>query len=200
MAITANTYNALEKAYDFFNVELFNGKLPPCLITLAYHKTAYGYFRDQAFKSRGKKSAITDEIALNPFHFHTRDDRAIFSTLVHEMVHLWQHRFAKPSKTHHNAEWANEMERLGLMPSSTAAPGGKRTGRRVSHYIIEGGAYDRAYKRCKIQLDWQGFMIAPQKKARKRVKYCCPSCDLNAYGKAGLNLICADCDEPLEAA
>lgn len=37
------------------------------------------------------------------------------------------------------------MESLGLMPSATAAPRGKRTGDRMSHYIIEGGPFARAF-------------------------------------------------------
>ena len=88
---------------------------------------------------------ITDEIALNPSHFRARTTEQNLSTLVHEMVHLWQHHFGKPSRTgYHNKEWAAMMKAVGLIPSDTGAPGGKETGQHVSHYIEADGAFDRA--------------------------------------------------------
>ena len=40
------------------------------------------------------------------------------------MTHLEQAHFGKPSRNgYHNKEWADLMERVGLMPSDTGAPG-----------------------------------------------------------------------------
>jgi len=192
MTITINTYKTLQEAYDFFNKEIFDTKLPECLITLVPHRAAYGYFRNQAFNNDKKKA--TDEISLNPFTFHKRTDRQIFSTLVHEMVHLWQHRFGEPKKTAHDKQWANKMEEVGLMPSSTGAPGGKRTGNRVSHYIIDDGLFDQVEKKFKGKIEWRGHMHTKPKKPRKRTKYTCPDCNTNVYGKADLSIRCEDCD------
>lgn len=202
MTTTTETYKRLDEAYAYFNKAIFDGKLPDCLITLAYHRSAYGYFRNEPFspretKKRGDKPRKADEIALNPFTFTSRTDREILSTLVHEQVHLWQHHFGSPKKTPHDREWASKMEEIGLMPSSTGAEGGKRTGRRVSHYIIKGGTFERAWAHCPTKLNWNGLMIERDKKSRKRTKYCCPTCGANAYGKADLNLICGDCDETM---
>src|SRR5690606_37233909 len=44
---------------------------------------------------------------------------------------------------YHNKEWADKMEQVGLMPSNTGEPGGKRTGDRMTHYILQGGAFER---------------------------------------------------------
>ena len=67
----------------------------------------------------------TAEIALNPDTFEDRTDMEILNTLAHEMCHLWQHYFGKPSRGgYHNREWATMMEKIGLMPSSTSEPGG----------------------------------------------------------------------------
>lgn len=64
------------------------------------------------------------------------------STLVHEMVHHWQHHFGTPSPSNpHNREWAAKMMTLGLHPSKTGLPGGKKTGRSVSHYILPEGLF-----------------------------------------------------------
>lgn len=140
---TKETYNELQQAYDFFNKTLFELKLPPCLITLQRQKSTYGYFSGKRFvNSDGKK---TDEIAMNPSFFAIRSIPETLSTLAHEQCHLWQEHYGKPGRgRYHNLEWAEKMESLGLMPSSTGQEGGKRTGDHMSHYIISGGAFDLA--------------------------------------------------------
>lgn len=191
---TTDTYPVLQDAYDHFNEHIFDGLLPNCLITLSGElRNAYGYYRNHPFKNQDQS---TDEISLNPFTFAGRVDREIYSTLVHEMVHLWQHHFGVDNKkTHHDKEWADKMESIGLMPSSTAAPGGKRTGRKVSHYIIEGGAFDIAEQKFKGVIAWRGAPIERVKKGSKRTKYVCPDCGLNAYGKPGIELACVTCSQ-----
>ena len=46
---TAKTYAALNQAFDFFNVSLFGGALPACLVTLQRKNKAYGYFAGGRF-------------------------------------------------------------------------------------------------------------------------------------------------------
>lgn len=198
MAITNETYTNLQAAYDYFNVRLFKKSLPEVLITLVPHKSAYGYFRHEAFKGKDKKAKIIHEIALNPFTFSKRTDTEIFGTLVHEMCHLWevlQDDYKPKKKPTHTRKWADQMISLGLHPSSTGEKGGKETGRRVSHYIVKGGPFAQAAKKLDIQLKFAGVLIEKEKKGSRRTKYTCPSCDVNAYGKEGLNLTCGDCDE-----
>jgi predicted SprT family Zn-dependent metalloprotease len=141
---TQEAYDELNHAYYHFNKELFNSILPGALITIVRSKSSKGYFFQEAF-SDGETTA--DEIALNPAYLKSRPLDQALSTLVHEMIHLWQFRFAKPGRgRYHNKEWANKMEELGLMPTSTGSPGGRKTGDRVTHYIIEGGAFAAAAK------------------------------------------------------
>ncbi len=91
-------------------------------------KSAYGYFAGGRFGSKDGKE-ITDEIALNPSHFHERSTEQSLSTLVHEMAHLEQHHFGKPSRSgYHNKEWAGMMKAVGLIPSDTAKLGGGEVG------------------------------------------------------------------------
>lgn len=143
MQPTATAYAELQQAYDHFNARLFGGKLPDCLITLQREKRTYGYFSSKRFVNRG--GLLTDEIAMNPTYFGVRPVRVTLSTLAHEMVHAWQFHFGKPGRRgYHNIEWAEKMERLGLMPSNTGKPGGKRVGEQMTHFIIEGGAYAKA--------------------------------------------------------
>ena len=129
----------------------------------------------------------------------------MLSTLAHEMVHLWQAHYGKPSrKAYHNREWAAKMRAIGLQPSDTGEPGGKETGQKMGHYTIAGGAFERATAALMdagFALSWADAAILERagkmKKSGNRVKYTCPDCGANAWGKGGLHLICADCDQAM---
>lgn len=167
MKPTQTTYEELQTAFEHFNDALFDGQLPFCLITLQREKKTYGYFSSERFVSRDGET--TDEIAMNPTYFAVCPPEEIMQTLVHEMVHLWQHHYGKPGRRgYHNKEWAQKMEDLGLMPSSTGKPGGAKTGDRMADYIIEGGPFEEA---CQ-QLLTNNFRIswADRFPARERIQ------------------------------
>jgi predicted SprT family Zn-dependent metalloprotease len=204
---TQQTYKTLDDAYRFFNKRLFKGKLPPCLITMQRSKKAYGYFAGGRFGSVDGKQ-VTDEIALNPSHFRSRTTEQSLSTLVHEMAHLQQHHFGKPSRIgYHNKEWAGLMRAVGLIPSDTGAPGGREVGQKVSHYIDEGGAFDKAcaellragFNALYVELWSEGDAAKRKKKSASKTRYSCPTCGLNAWAKPQASLVCGECEEPLEA-
>jgi predicted SprT family Zn-dependent metalloprotease len=195
---TEEAYPELQTAYDYFNGELFSDELPPCLITLAIKGKSLGYYWSNRFESTDGE--VTAELALNPEIMKIRGDRDTLSTLVHEMVHAWQHTYGKPSRNaYHNKEWATKMESIGLMPSHTGQPGGKRTGQGMTHYIIDGGPFDA---KCAWLLN-TGFHItwksAPvPKKKPNRTKYRCPACAAQVWGKAELHIACEDCSSTME--
>ena len=199
---TKEAYTELQQAFDFFNRELFAGQLPPCLITLQRKNRTYGYFSGNRWANQA--GTIRDEIAMNPTHFVSRSVEEVLSTLVHEMVHLWQHHAGKPSRSgYHNTEWADKMETVGLIPSDSGEPEGKRTGQRVTHYIQEGGPFATASQ----QLLAKGFLLSwhdratedeegrarARKKANTRMKYTCPGCGVNAWAKPDIVLVCGAC-------
>jgi len=203
---TASSYAALSRAYEHFNRRLFNGKLPTCLITLQRHKGAYGYFHAKRFSDLDKpdKAPDLDEIALNPAGFPGRSATEILSTLAHEMCHLWQEHFGKPSRGgYHNHQWAQKMVEIGLAPSDTGQPGGKATGPKVSHYVERDGAFARATKDFLLGESmplWGDPNVddpTARKKRESKTKYTCPECGTNAWAKPNTNLICGDCDEHL---
>src|SRR5271169_6446570 len=139
---THETYGQFQTGYDYLNSELFQNKLPNCLITLQRQRSSYGYFSADRFCRKGGER--TDEIALNPKHLAERPVEDSLSTLAHEMKHLEQQHFGKPGRgRYHNKEWAGMMEAIGLIPSDTGKEGGKRTGDAVSHYIEPGGRFAR---------------------------------------------------------
>lgn len=199
--VTGEEYGAFDKAYDYFNDKLFGGKLPLVLITLNRKAPRnLGYYHPNRFNSRYADEKM-DEIALNPDNFTGRTDRLILSTLVHEMAHVWQWHFGKPSRNgYHNEQWGAEMDRIGLAPSNTGAPGGKRTGQQMDHYIVEGGPFDVACGALLgdgFRLNWQSYHLTGAGPAKKRdaskVKFTCPVCGANAWGKHSLELLCGTC-------
>lgn len=202
---TKKNYDDFNKAYDFFNRRLFGGDLPRCLLTMQRSKKYYGFFAGESWKSTedGEK---TDEIAMNPSTFKARSTEDILSTLVHEMAHLWQFHHGKPSRSgYHNKQWAVKMRELGLIPSDTGMPGGKETGQSMTHYVADGGRFQKV---CQ-ELVAKGFKIPyldlfvdekkKKKKAATKTKYTCPECGLNAWGKPQISIFCGECDVELEA-
>ena len=142
---TLTSAQEFQTAYDHYNVVLFNSQLPQCLITLQRVTNCLGYFSSKKFVA---DAGATDEIAMNPEFFTGNPIIQTLQTLVHEMVHLWQYHFGTPSRrTYHNIEWANKMQSVGLMPSSTGAAGGARTGQTMSDYPMIGGPFLAASER-----------------------------------------------------
>jgi hypothetical protein len=215
---TQEAYDELQAAYDFFNRELFAGELPDCLITMQREKRTAGYFSPARFVNRHDAS-MTDEIAINPAYFAVQPLREVLQTLVHEMVHLWQSHFGTPSRAcYHNGEWADKMEAVGLMPSCTGEPGGKRTGQKMADYTLPGGPFEVAASALvagNAGISWLdrfppmeaasaipmiaaegnsaavASVLQPKEGGRSnRVKFRCPHCGAQAWGKPSLKILC----------
>jgi anti-anti-sigma factor len=224
--ITAREYGILQRAYTHFQC-LFPKTLPPVLITLQRHRGAYGFFLADSFRRRNTGAKRVHEIALNPDGFVRRTDKEVLSTLVHEMAHVYQHEYrheiGQPGRRgYHNRRFAQIMFGVGLMPSNTGKPGGAITGESMSHYILEGGAFDRACSEFlgKYGLTWESAVdvkVPPQRgddadvgtedegsegdaigtstRPQKRTKFTCPICGLNAWAKPSALLVCHECTE-----
>ena len=198
---TEAVHSGFYQAFKFFNAELFGGALPDALIDLQRRARSRGHFAGERFGHRRRGDKV-DEIALNPQTFIDRTDQEIISTLVHEMVHLWQFHFGKPGRRgYHNKQWAAKMEALGLMPSHTGEPGGKKTGQRVTHYIIPNGPYDTKWKALASSgytLDYQDRLVGRPPEPRKmKVRYACPRCSIHVWGKPDIRVACIDCTETM---
>jgi hypothetical protein len=210
------TSRRLQAAYDLFNRELFAGELPGAMIVLHRARGAYGYCWTGALTS--DRTAIVDEIALNPEYVRTRPALATLSTLAHEMAHQWVRqqgdRIKQPASGYHCKAWAAKMRDIGLMPSDTAAPGGKQTGPRVSHYVPYAGSFYWLAHQL-IETGWTldvghrevtakqaaliaiGTLAATKRATAKRAsktKFTCPECNQNAWGAPSLAIVCARCE------
>lgn len=142
--LTTTHFSTLDVLFEYYNQSLFQNTLPECIVNLSRKSNTHGFFAPDRWMERVAKKNI-HEISLNPDTMN-RPDIEWHSTLVHEMVHLWQESFGNPSRRcYHNKEWATKMIEIGLHPSDTAEPGGKMVGQSVSHYILEDGNYARAF-------------------------------------------------------
>ena len=157
-------------------------------------KRSVGYYAPDLWQ--GAENRL-DEITLNPDHLK-RGAKATASTLVHEMVHLWQQHCGNPSRTgYHNREWADMMERVGLIPSDTGTPGGKRVGQRMTHYVQPGGVFEKSFEKLARALPWQSDSArqpAQRKSESAKQKYTCPGCKSNVWAKPSLKIDCVDCE------
>lgn len=202
---TAETYGALETAYNFFNERLFDGRLLPCLFVLQRGKSnRRGHFHAEIWQNAETPIHTADEMSINPNTMQSRTLTDILSTLVHEMCHLEQHHWGEPSRNgYHNKEWGKMMDAVGLTPSNTGEPGGKRTGQQMTHYIEPNGPFEIACAELLedgFTIPWLSVDTTPEPKESKpstRTKFTCVGCKSNAWGKPELHIHCADCNVPM---
>jgi hypothetical protein len=199
----------LQGSYSYFNQCLFAGELPECMLNVEVSGQAYyGYFRPYGFADgQGKR---IHQICINPKYVHSRTAKAVLSTLVHEMCHLGIFEMNPNQKVtgYHCKKWAALMEAVGLIPSNTGKPDGRQTGYQMTHYVKEGGLFERATDHLLSQgfhLTWghgcKGANASGDpddtqepKQNKGKVKLACPEahCDLRVWGKATAHVLCGE--------
>lgn len=195
---TLEQFRAYQAAYDYFNTALFNGELKPCILNFrGKHKRNMGLF--WPIRWGRQDGSVTHEIALNP-DVLLRPLVETMATLVHEMAHQWQQDHGTPPRGgYHDKEWGAKMEAIGLIPSNTGQPGGRRTGQRMTHYIDPDGPFEKAFDTMPdaVALPWLSGSLPDGPKApsknKNKVKYIC-SCGTSVWGKAGLAVVCGECE------
>ncbi len=194
MKPTQAQFEAYQKIFDYFNQTLFQGSLPDCMLRFSRHKKSnYELFTAEGWECRGGEK--TAEICLSLKHVKERPPQESLGMLVREMVQLWQETYGSPSrKGYYNREWASKMEEVGLIPTDTGKPGGKRTGQWLKHYIEEGGRFERMYEKMPAEylLPFGPSYIkeGEKKEYTEKVKYTCEGCGAKVWGKPGLGMVC----------
>lgn len=225
LAVTPGTdtdlHDTFKLAYGHFNLTLFDGKLPECMILIHHKKNARGYFWAEQWKNKTNGEG-RHEIAMNPDNFGDRDTKDILSTLVHEMTHLEQQVFGTPGKApgYHNHEWVEMMLAVGLLPYNVQKEDKptwtdgvvshmpkSQTGTRISHAIIPGGSFDKSCDTLLstgVDICWTTHektarekALAKKKRASK-TKFTCPDCGQNAWAKPDAHIGCWSCGVEME--
>lgn len=187
MKPTQQQFQAFQVAFDHFNRELFEGALPHVLLNFTRRGGGFFATRRWAFVA-GKKTRL-HEISINP---EKRPDLAAGQTLVHEMVHLWQHEHGSTGRAgYHNAQWAEKMRGVGLDPVFHDA-----SRQRVSEKVIEQGTFAAALKRLPAAARLPLCVIVDKHKNKSKTHYQCSGCEVSVWGRPGIRLTCADCARP----
>lgn len=152
-APTAEFYDKLSEAVEFFNKELFDGQLPKLMITVQRTNKSMGFFSpDRWVNADGQRA---HELAINPAHLASNTLLELFQTICHELCHLWQYTHGTPPRPgYHNAEWRDKMIEIGLQPSSTGLIGGKTVGQQMSDYPLIDGKFLKISSKLIDEMDW----------------------------------------------
>lgn len=198
-------YGFLYAVYDFYNRELFSGELPYVVITLEMREGVRGYFSPSRFTDRKENFG---QLCINPSYFKSGNEKRVFSTIVHEMCHIYMKaKGENVVKGYHSKAWALKMESVGLLPTSDGTKEGKKTGLSMTHLIIKGGLFER---KTGILMNERGMKFslfsakdyASEAKAGEkavpgtRVKYEC-ACS-SFWGKKGMDVTCNKCGKKFQ--
>lgn len=199
----------------------FGVHLPHVIFSTPRNARFMGFFNHDLWNKETETNTKASEIALNPLFFNNHLE--ISKTLTHVMMHLAQAKcsdiFGERSKGdlhYHNKSFAQAMIKIGLMPSSTGLEGGAITGVRMSECIIPGGLFDIAVQKYLSggdKLIWSiplnasdtaskqadginsihGTNAIRDRKRRSKTKYSCSVCELSAWAKPAVHLVCGKC-------
>jgi hypothetical protein len=200
------------KAFDFFNVNLFDNTLPRPMLLLSRNANIIGgYFSPNKW---GNGEDSIHEIALNANMVSERDIVFVMAVLVHEMIHLEQHiKGDEGRRGYHNQKFADRCKEIGLEPKDLKT--GKEVGQSLTTTLIPGSRLEDCIAdlpddaifpwECLDAINMEGGdkEEGEQKEEEKkkngsnRAKYTCAQCGLNAWAKPGAKLVCGECDREL---
>lgn len=220
LAPTAEVTAEWQRAFDRFNTEFFEGALSQCLITFNQSTDAMGYFCANSI--RNDQGETAHEIAINLNWVATLGVVEGLSTMAHEMTHLWCQLCGERNRKggvgvpgYHDIPWSKRMERIGLMPSHTGKPGGKRTGYQMSEYVIPGGPFDLVSRELLLAgetMRWLGnrpltlttldisvpassaVPASPRRRRKGKTGFACPTCPTKVWGVASVRVACINCN------
>lgn len=195
---TAAQFSAYRAMFDHFNRELFDGSLTPPLLNLSRGpQRTVAFFAPNRWKHNATESTTTHEISLNPRHLADGSAFQTAQSLVHEMVHLWQHAHGKPALSAHGM--SDEVIHGGAfarafagLPSEAHLPWSCLEAHAAPPRPAPGGEGEEGEGE---EGEGEGEAVEPPK-SRNKVKYTCPSCGANVWGKPDLVLACLDGHDP----
>jgi hypothetical protein len=185
--INAALWNGYTAAFNYFNKELFEGKLPICVLTLNAKGASTGFFKSVNWK---KGEQDYHEICLNPVLLNRTDD-LVFQTLARLMVFLWQHTYGAPNSPGYcDSEYTKKMREIGL-------PCESEYGLNLRFGVDPKGKYASIRPEAMNNFfPLQNLEIPPPKKTR--IQHSCPKCGSKAMGAPGTRLICITEDCQIE--
>ncbi len=197
---TLDELETIQDAFSLLNSELFESKLPDVIFTLVRYKKSRGHFYVKEWSLKGDPKTSIHCINLSPTHLGA-SNKTIIQILAHEMTHLWQQEYGKPSGFgYHNTEWAEKMLAIGLQPVSLHHPG-VMTGQNITDRVIPKGKFDLLINDSSFNIKYfvkETIKEKGTKEKKQKTKYTCPSCQCHLWGKPNLHIECGDCHSKFE--
>lgn len=188
----------LESLFSKFNERFYKGKLQKPVITVSPDTTkgAYGWCTSWKAWTDSDDSEGYYEINMCAEHLNRKFEE-VCSTLLHEMVHLWnlQNEIQDTSRngSYHNKKFKDVAERHGLIIDKD-----EKYGWTLTTLNEEAKVFIKS-------LNAEGFAIYRKKIARVKStskqstrKYVCPSCGCIIRATKEVRVICSDCDVEFE--
>lgn len=154
--------------FGFLNERLFDNRLALPIMQFVRKKNMLGAFKFNRYASTDGR--VAHEILLNPEYLPLLHDFDVLSVLSHQMGHQFREEYGPPPRRqqasgYHDEAFAEVMEARGVITSSTGAPGGKRTGAKMLHYVVPDGPFDLAARELLASgfgFRWRDLVIEPQ--------------------------------------
>jgi len=192
---TQITENFCYKVCQYTNKRLFAGTLPPAQIFLKSLRSSVCTFEGHVIDHVSGQRI--DRINVNSRVLKRTPVAKLIISLIDAMISQKQFHYGAPGRgSYRNKERAALSKEIGLIPSDTAAMGGKDTGENVLFYYDVGSAVDdliRELLSFEFVITWEERpkLEEEKKSGGKRYKYACPhdDCIQNFYAgqKADFN-------------
>jgi hypothetical protein len=198
-----------QDAYDLFNKELFEGRLPECVVALN-NASRFGTARFIPNHYRGSGGKAINGFEINPLYFYRRKLIETLTVLAYEMVYVWQWRVAgkKSRNGYRSKAWMTRIRQIGLVPFDDAH--GFKSREQINCRIVKNGPFETACKRFleeMLDIPWEKryeeiFPAAPDRHKKpgtaNKIRYACGRCGSIVWGKPNLNILCGNCNERFE--
>ena len=194
----------LNKIFDLLNETYFESTLSRPTITIQSTPKAYGHFslREDTWVS---KLGGTHEINIGAGTL-SRDIECVVATLLHEMVHYYNHingiQDCSRGNTYHNKRFKAAAEQRGLCVEHSDKYGWSHTSPsdELLQFCLDNNLSDILINRnefCGVRVPGTGThsgtgVVVPPRKSSTR-KYLCPCCGNSVRATKTVNIGCLDC-------
>lgn len=190
----------LESLFSKFNEHFYEGKIEKPVITISPDSTSGSYGWCTCWKAWAKADSEEDgyyEINMCAEHMN-RPFKEICTTLLHEMVHLWnlQNDIQDTSRsgTYHNKKFKTVAEEHGLIIEKDDKYGWTKTSLNEETEIYVASLDDNGFGLYrKLALN-----TSTSKSKQSTRKYVCPNCGCIIRATKEVRVMCVDCDVEFE--
>lgn len=193
------TAEYLSRLYDYVNDKLFDNELEKPVITIQTDEKnkAYGWFTLKKVWKESEEDEGSYEINISAQYLN-RPIPAITATLIHEMCHYYARlndiQDCSRSGTYHNKLFRRIAEAHGLKVECVETIGWSHTEltedtAKLLQEFTKDNPETLIYR--------TPIMRGERVKTCSTRKYACPICGQSVRATKRVNLICADCNEPM---